>query len=121
MPDVPMDGESLPPDMLERGLRAGLPGGLGSGRGSGAGASGTGGAGEPNSVLARLEKRTGSWMRLHLPSSAQEDEPVLKVKSGEAEGQVGSSRYSIAGEIARGGVGVIYQGRDMDLGRCCMA
>jgi serine/threonine-protein kinase len=48
----------------------------------------------------------------------EEDSPVLRIASAEAPPIPGATgRYQIFGEIARGGIGAILRGRDVDLGR----
>ena len=73
------------------------------------------GSGPGSSVLERLgiapQQRAGINLEDPDPSGA----PVIK--PGEESREVGSDRYQVVGEIARGGVGVVFKGRDMDLGR----
>ncbi len=45
------------------------------------------------------------------------DEPILQPTSKEMPKTVESSRYQLQGEIARGGMGAVLKGRDIDLGR----
>ncbi|MHC4974430.1 MAG: tetratricopeptide repeat protein [Planctomycetota bacterium] len=71
-----------------------------------------------DSVLARLAQVGGVRPSVLLHDAPDEDSPVLKVRPlDRAESAADDSRYQVAGEIARGGVGVIYKGRDRDLGR----
>src|SRR5688572_26156430 len=43
-------------------------------------------------------------------------EPVVNLKLAQAQGRA-EGRYQVLGEIARGGVGMVLKGRDVDLGR----
>ncbi|MAG57852.1 MAG: hypothetical protein CMJ83_16330 [Planctomycetes bacterium] len=75
---------------------------------------------EPPSILERIEARTGEkTSRVFLPDDLLVDEAqVVDARSSEVTGpgrRVG--RYLVLGEIARGGMGVILHGRDVDLGR----
>jgi len=67
------------------------------------------------SVLARIEERTGNAPRILLLDPQEESSPPIKPKSTDVGGRAG--RYTVLGEIARGGVGVILKARDVDLGR----
>ena len=67
------------------------------------------------SVLARLEAAIGLDTRVHLRDAAVTDDgPLVRPTDG---GTRMAGRYRILGEIARGGVGVILKGRDVNLGR----
>jgi len=75
------------------------------------------------SVLTSLGSNSGfgsgSVPRVHLRDLPDEPEPVIKPRSVEMPAQNGASlgRYQVQGEIARGGMGAILKGRDVDLGR----
>lgn len=60
----------------------------------------------------------GSAMaRVHLRESS-DDTPVIRPTSAGLQGHPElASRYQLVGELARGGMGAIFQGRDLELGR----
>ncbi len=59
------------------------------------------------SILANLQRQGRRAPRVHLRK--------LDADEGERTGGIG--RYEVRGEIARGGVGIVLKGRDVDLGR----
>jgi serine/threonine-protein kinase len=93
-------------DPFDAGLRAAFgPDSTGFGRGG-------------ESVLAVIERDLGPSYRLRLRDGPDErTDASLLAASVPACGLSGTGRYQIAGEIARGGVGVVLKGRDADLGR----
>ncbi len=96
--DVP----STPPDSLDAGLAAGF----------GRPADG------PGSALEQMRSSLGPLQPVLLPGAEGESDHVVKPKSDAmpAPEQTGS-RYQLQGEIARGGMGAVLRGRDVDLGR----
>lgn len=70
-----------------------------------------------DSIVATLERTLGVRSIL-LRDDDDRAEPLVMPRSDHVPVPGGSvGRYQIAGEIARGGVGVILRGRDIDLGR----
>jgi serine/threonine-protein kinase len=72
-----------------------------------------------DSVLKALGAVLRQPPRLHLrPPDAGDDAPIVRPRSPEMpEGHDPTGRLQLHGEIARGGMGAILQGRDTDLGR----
>jgi serine/threonine protein kinase len=68
-------------------------------------------------VIATLERESGVSSRILLRDEPGEPAGVVDPRSPEVGAVAGGSRYQVAGEIARGGVGVVLKGRDVDLGR----
>src|SRR4051794_7898162 len=53
-----------------------------------------------------------------LPQAEGESDPILRPRSDAMPaGNRAGSRYQLHGEIARGGMGAVLRGRDVDLGR----
>ena len=67
----------------------------------------------PDSVLLRLRTRAGFPSQVTLPDPAIDHGPIVEATPN--AGRCG--RYQVVGAIAEGGIGLIYQGRDVDLGR----
>src|SRR5262245_30955915 len=70
----------------------------------------------PQSVLARLASSSVPSSPRLLREEKPEPEIPLQLASAEGRPRV-EGRYQVLGEIARGGVGVILKGHDVDLGR----
>ncbi len=64
-----------------------------------------------------VERLTDMTSRVLLRDDPEEHSPLLKIGASGEETIEGDSRYRIVGEIGRGGVGVVFKGRDGDLGR----
>src|SRR5262249_45226005 len=67
-------------------------------------------------VLALLEEGSGAGAGVLLRDVPDEPPGPVATAAG-AEAPAGLGRYQVDGEIARGGVGVVLRGRDVDLGR----
>ena len=71
-----------------------------------------------DSVVTTIDQTLGIHSRISLRDDSDGHGPLCRPQSeeiDESEGRIG--RYQLAGEIARGGVGVVVRGRDADLGR----
>ena len=70
-------------------------------------------------LLSTLDLGPGPPPRLHLHELLDECEPLVTPRSPEMPDHDGAAigRYQLQGEIARGGMGAILRGRDVDLGR----
>ncbi|MGO9471262.1 MAG: tetratricopeptide repeat protein [Isosphaeraceae bacterium] len=71
------------------------------------------------SALANLGLGADAIPRVHLRDVPDEREPLVRPR-GDAMPlvpQTGFARYQLQGEIARGGMGAVLKGRDVDLGR----
>jgi serine/threonine-protein kinase len=71
------------------------------------------------SALTTLGLGPDAIPRVHLRDVSGEREPLVKPRSDTMPlaAQTGFARYQLQGEIARGGMGAIFKGRDVDLGR----
>jgi serine/threonine protein kinase len=101
-PNGTVDVASAPADSLDAGLAAGF--GLT--------------AQSPGSVLSALRASLGDLRPVLLKEAEGESAHIVKPKSDAMPSpeQTGD-RYRLDGEIARGGMGAVLRGRDVDLGR----
>jgi serine/threonine-protein kinase len=72
-----------------------------------------------SSLLTTLNFGPGLPPHIHLRELPEEREPLVQPRSAEMprENGAGLGRFQLQGEIARGGMGAILKGRDVDLGR----
>jgi hypothetical protein len=101
-PNLTADLSSIEADSLDAGLAAGF----------GRPANG------PGSVLSALGPSLGDLRPVLLREAQGESSHIVKPKSDAMPSpeQTGD-RYQLSGEIARGGMGAVLRGRDVDLGR----
>ena len=55
--------------------------------------------------------------RVHLRETAEDARLIRPASTETPDVSGGPSRYQLVGELARGGIGAIFQGRDLELGR----
>ena len=67
------------------------------------------------SVIGRIGEITGSKPKVLLRDDRAGDTEVLKPLGPEDTQQAG--KYTVQGELGRGGVGAVHRGHDQDLGR----
>jgi serine/threonine-protein kinase len=71
----------------------------------------------PTGVLSQ-DGAIGEMPLVHLRDTSSEDNRLIRPTSYATPKPTGQpSRYQLIGELARGGMGAIFQGRDLDLGR----
>ena len=72
-----------------------------------------------SSLLSTLDLGPGPPPQIHLHDLLDDREPLVMPRSAEMPHPDGAmlGRYQLQGEIARGGMGAILRGRDVDLGR----
>ena len=70
-----------------------------------------------NSVLDSIAARLGPVAHVLLRDTTPGEEPSPVVNPSSTEMPDGPGRLQIIGEIARGGMGAVFKGRDPDLGR----
>jgi eukaryotic-like serine/threonine-protein kinase len=100
--DQPADILSAPGDTLDAGLAAGF-GQLADGS---------------RSTLARLHTHYGALSPVLLREVEGDSAHVVRPKSDAMpESALAGDRYQLSGEIARGGMGAVLRGRDVELGR----
>jgi serine/threonine-protein kinase len=69
-------------------------------------------------ILSSLDESIGPIPRVLLRDSPLEDSRFVSANSNEMPERTGEvGRYQLLGEIARGGMGAVLKGRDVDLGR----
>ena len=75
--------------------------------------------GSASNLLSTIHFGPGPPPHIHLHDLLDDREPLVMPRSTEMPHEVGSAlgRYQLQGEIARGGMGAILRGRDIDLGR----
>jgi serine/threonine-protein kinase len=101
-PNRTVDLPSAPADALDAGLAAGF----------GRPADG------PSSVLAGLRHSLGDLRPVLLKEAQGESAHIVRPKSDAMPPpEQAGGRYQLTGEIARGGMGAVLRGRDVDLGR----